>query len=177
MVLSGLIILVVIIVFITIRNRFIMLHNKVEQSKSGIDVYLTKRFDLIPNLVETVKGYMKYEEKVYTELTEKRTIYMKDKDLEVGSELNKSMKDIFAVAEKYPELKASENFLSLQKALKDTEGDLEAARRLYNSDVTVYNNYIQSFPYSIFAGLFGYNEPYEVFKASEEVRSSINISI
>ena len=171
------VVIVLFIYIIIIRNRFVRLNNKVKQSKSGIDVYLTKRFELIPNLVETVKGYMKYEEKLLETLTEKRSIYMQNKDLAVGKDLNENMKSIFAIAEKYPELKASESFLNLQKALNNTESDIEAARRLYNSDVTMFNNYVDTFPYSMFAGLFGFNKKYDLFEAATETRNNINIKL
>jgi LemA protein len=170
-------VVVLIIYILVIRNRFVRLDNKVKQSKSGIDVFLTKRFELIPNLVETVKGYMLHEEKVLESLTEKRSVYLQNKDLGVGKDLNENMKSVFAIAEKYPELKASENFLDLQKALKETESDIEAARRLYNSDVTMFNNYLDTFPYSMFKNLFGYNKKYDLFEASKEARNNINVNM
>ena len=172
-----LLVIVMVIYTIIIKNRFVRLENKVKQSKSSIDVYLTKRFELIPNLVETVKGYMKHEEKVLETLTEKRSIYLQNKDLAVGKDLNDNMKTIFATAEGYPDLKASENFLSLQKALKDTESDIEASRRLYNSDVTLYNNFIDTFPYSMFAIIFGYSKKYDLFEAASGARNNVNVKL
>ena len=168
---------ILIVYIIVIRNRFIRLDHKVKQSKSGIDVYLTKRFDLIPNLVATVKGYMKHEEKLLEKVTEKRSLYLENKDLAVGKEVNEDMKSIFAIAEGYPELNASEHFLNLEKALNDTESDIEAARRLYNSDVTMFNNYMDTFPYSMFAGLFGFTKKYDLFEAIGEARNNINVKL
>jgi LemA protein len=172
-----LLIFVIVIYTIVIKNRFVRLENKVKRSKSGIDVYLTKRFELIPNLVETVKGYMTHEEKLLEIVAEKRTTYMRNKDLAVGKDLNNDMKHIFMLAEKYPDLKASEQFLYLEKALNSTESDIEASRRLYNSDVTMYNNFIDTVPYTMFAKIFGYTKKYDLFEASSEARNNVNVKM
>ncbi len=171
-ILFSVIVLFVAAIFM-MKNRFVMLENKVNQSESGIDVFLTKRFDLIPNLVETIKGYINYEENALVHLTEKRQVYMENKDLKTGNELNENLNNLLVLVENNPGLKASESFLSLQKSLEDIEGDLEAARRLYNSDVTMYNNSLQEFPNFIFARILGYKEK-ELFKAEDDARSNVS---
>ena len=127
-------------------NKLIKLRNKVNQSESGIDVYLNQRFDLIPNLVECVKSYTKYESETLNKITELRSVYNQNKglDIEKATELNNIINKILVVAENYPELKASEQYLNLQKNLSKVESQLQAARRIYNNDVTNYKNRIHS---------------------------------
>ena len=139
-------------------NSFIKLRKTVEQSKSGIDVYCQQRFDLIPNLVTTVKTYMKFEEKVLKELTELRTQYLNSKDIKVGEHLNNQLNTVLVTAENYPELKASEQFLNLQQNLTKMENQLQAARRIYNIAVTDYNTAIAQAPGNVIAGMFGFKE-------------------
>ena len=143
--------LIGLIICVVQYNSIKSLKNKVSQSRSGIDVALTKRFDLIPNLVECVKGYCSHEEKVLTDVVEARAEYLNTKKLSDGESLNNKTNEILLLAEKYPNLKASSQFLELQSALERTENSLAAARRLYNSDVTIYNTKIQTFPGNIFA--------------------------
>ena len=147
--------IIALIVFIQ-YNSLVKLKMKVKQSKSGIDVYCQQRFDLIPNLIETVKGYMEYEKQVFENITQLRSQFTNTKDLKVGEELNKQINNIIAVAENYPDLKANEQFLNLQKNLEKTESQLQAARRIYNNDVTKYNIKINIIPYNIIAKLFGF---------------------
>ena len=143
---------IIILFFIVIEfNTFVNLKNKIKQSKSSIDIYLTQRFDLIPNLVECVKVYMKYEESVFTKIAELRAEYNNSKDLKKGEQLNSEFNNLLAVGESNPDLKASEQFLNLQKSLIKMESQLQAARRVYNGDVTLYNTTIQSFPNNFFA--------------------------
>jgi len=139
-------------------NRFVRLKNKIKQSKSSIDIYLTQRFDLIPNLVECVKGYAKYEQETYEKIAKLRTNYNNKKDDETASKLSGVCNDLIAVGEDNPELKASEQFLNLQKNLAKTENQIQAARRLYNGDVTLYNTLVLTFPNNIFAKMFGFEE-------------------
>ena len=159
-----------------IFNNLVRARNKVKQSKSSIDVYLTQRFDLIPNLVETVKAYAVHETQTFTKLTEMRSQYNNTKNLKLGENLANEMNSIMAVAENYPELKASEQFLSLEKTLIKIESQLQAARRIYNGDVTLYNTAIQSFPNSIIAGIFGFL-PEELFTAEEYKKQNIKVEI
>lgn len=172
-----LVVVVVILLFIVLEyNSIKSLKNKVKQSRSGIDVALEKRFDLIPNLVECVKGYCDHEEKVLKEVTEARAEYLSSKDLKVGEGLNNKCNDVLLLAEKYPNLKASSQFLELQAALERTENSLSAARRLYNSDVTMYNTKIQTFPSSVIAGFMGATEE-SFFEAEEQAKSNVKVKI
>ena len=167
-----LLLLVVIIEF----NKFVRLKNKIKQAKSSIDVYLTQRFDLIPNLVECVKGYAKYEESVYTKIAELRAKYNENKNLNTGKELNSHFNNLFAVGESNPELKASEQFLNLQKSLAKMESQLQAARRVYNGDVTLYNTTISTFPNNVFASLFGFKSE-ELFEVEEYKKENIKVDL
>ena len=164
------------IIFIIEYNTIKSLQNKVKQSRSGIDVALTKRFDLIPNLVECVKGYCKHEEKVLEEVTKARTDYLKSKNLGVGKIANSKTQDVLLLAEKYPELKASTQFIELQASLERTESSLAAARRLYNSDVTMYNTKIQTFPGNVFAGFMGAKQE-EFFETEESAKSNVKVNL
>lgn len=161
-----LIVAIILVIFIQ-YNSITKLKMKVQQSKSGIDVYLQQRFDLIPNLVQVVKEYMNYEKETLQKIMELRTYYNETKDIKVSETLNNQLNNIIAVAENYPELKASEQFLNLQKNLSKIESQLQAARRIYNNDVTKYNTKINIVPYNIIATIFGFKEEY-LFKISEE---------
>lgn len=174
---SQLILLLIIIICILIivtYNSLIKKRNSVKQAKSSIDVYLKQRFDLIPNLVDCVKGYAKYEQNLLESITKLRAEYNETQDLEKGSKLNGKLNQLLAVVENYPELKASENFLELQKSLTKMEDQLQAARRLYNMDVTSYNTTLQTFPNNIFALLFGFkSEP--LFELEAEATQNIKV--
>lgn len=139
-------------------NKLVKLRNEVKQSRSGIDVYSEQRFDLIPNLVKTVKAYAEHEENVLKQITELRTQYMNTKDIATEAELNNKINNILLIAENYPDLKASRNFLNLQQNLTKIENELQAARRIYNIDVTNYNTAIHSVPTNVVASLFGFKE-------------------
>ena len=164
----GLIILIVLIgiillfVFygIGIYNKLIKLKTLVEEAWSGIDVQLKKRHDLIPNLVETVKGYASHEKETFQKVTEARNKAVKAKTVEqhqnAENQLNRSLMSLFAVAEQYPELKANSNFLELQNELSQVESDIEKSRRYYNGTVREKNILIDSFPSNIVANVFGF---------------------
>lgn len=149
-------------------NRFVHKQNKVKQAKSGIDVYLTQRFDLIPNLVTCVKAYTNYEESTLVEITKLRSRYLETKNVKDAEEINVHYHSLLATAEQYPELKASDQFLLLQKNLSKIENQLQAARRIYNSAVTSYNTSIHMFPLSLLASLFHFEEE-PLFEAEESV--------
>lgn len=169
-------IIVFLILFIIFKyNKIIKLQNKIKNSESGIDVYLNQRFDLIPNLIECVKGYTKYEGQLLENIVEQRTSYVKDKNLRKASELNNSLNKIIAVAENYPELKANEQFSNLQNSLVKIESQLQAARRIYNIDVQNYNTAIQTVPNNIIAGIFGFKEE-EFFQIEEYKKENIKIN-
>lgn len=142
------------------QRRFVRLSNYVKEAWSDIDVQFKRRYDLIPNLVEAVKGYATHERGVLQNVTDMRTRAMSaqapaDKAQAEGM-LAGALKSLFAVAENYPNLKANENFLELQRQLEDTENKLQAARRFYNSTVKDLNTAVQSFPGNLIAGLFGF---------------------
>jgi len=147
-----------IIVVIAIYNSIIQLKHNVDKSESGIDVYLQQRFDLIPNLVEVTKTYMNYESDILENIARLRTAYNQTKDINASNELNNQYKTIMAVIENYPDLKANEQFSKLQKSLVKIESQLQAARRIYNNDVTKYNTKISTFPNNLIANMFGFKE-------------------
>lgn len=157
-------------------NKLIELRNKTKQSKSTIDVYLNQRFDLIPNLIECVKAYMQHESDLLANLSIMRIRYFKEKDLKQGAELTHEFNKVMAIGENYPDLKASEQFLSLQKSLIKIESQLQAARRVYNGDVTLYNTTISSFPTIIIAKIFGFKEA-ELFEIEEYKKQNIDVEL
>ena len=140
-----------------IYNRLVKLSTLVDEAWSGIDVQLKKRYDLIPNLVETVKGYASHEKETFENVTKARSQAQNATTVEgqqaAENQLNKSLINLFAVAEQYPELKANENFLSLQNELSDIESGIEKSRRYYNGTTRDYNILIDSFPSNIIAGM------------------------
>ena len=169
------VIAILLIIVLQMYNNLVKKRNAVKQSKSGIDVYLNQRFDLIPNLVECVKGYSKHEQSIFTEIANLRTSYMnQSKDIKSAENLNNKMNQLIAVAENYPELKASEQYLNLQKNLTKIESQLQAARRIYNADVTNYNNKIELVPSNIIAKMFGF-KPAQLFEIEEYKKENIKI--
>ena len=164
---TGIIIAVVVIIviaviawYISTRNNFVRLINNCEESLSGIDVYLKKRYDLIPNLVETVKGYASHESETLEAVVRARNLSVGAKTLEekmtADSQLSSSLKTLFtAVSESYPDLKANSGFLDLQSQLKTIEGELEGARRYYNGVVKAFNTKLEIFPSNIVANGMG----------------------
>lgn len=172
----GFILLIILIDIIKRFNRIKRLKNKVLQSKSGVDVSLKKRFDLIPNLVEVVKGYCSYEQQTIMNIINLRAQYYQSMDLGLGAELYKQTNLFLIIQERYPNLKANQNFLQLQQSLSSTENEIAAARRLYNSDVTMFNNEIQSFPNNIVAGMMGENtfEPFSFDERENQLNINFN---
>ena len=152
------ILLAILLFFIIfVYNSIIKSLKSVQQSASGIDVYLQQRFDLIPNLVEVTKGYMNYEKEVLEKISALRTLYnQNNKDIETINELNKQYHNIMLLVENYPSLKADQQFLKLQKTLIKIESQLQAARRIYNNDVTNFNTKISTFPNNLVAGFFNF---------------------
>ena len=174
-----LIILVIVLAIIATYNSLVQARNKVKNSWSQIDVQLQRRFDLIPNLVETVKGYMKHEEETLTKVTELRTSWAKASSINekanLENQLSSALKTIMAVSENYPDLKANQTFMNLEQELKETENKLSYARQFYSDSVTIYNTKIQIFPTNIIASLFGFKEE-EVFKIeSEEAKQNVKV--
>jgi LemA protein len=154
LIIVGLIILWIIFIY----NRLITLRNRAREAWSDIDVQLKRRHDLIPNLVETVKGYASHERETFENVTEARVKAISAQGMKERAEaenvLSNTLKTLFAVAENYPDLKASTNFLELQRELSDTENKIQSARRFYNGNIRDLNIKIESFPANIIAGLF-----------------------
>ena len=178
------IVLVVILVllglfFMSSYNRLVRLSNRVDEGFSTMDVYLKKRFDLIPNLVETVKGYAKHEKDTLNEVIEARNKFKAattpEEEMAASGELNKVLGRIMMLTEAYPELKANENFLSLQADLKDVEEKISYARQFYNDTVLGYMNKVEMFPSNIIANMFGF-KPMKYFEAGEEVKEAPKVS-
>ena len=163
-----------ILIIMSMYNTIVYLRNEVKSSESGIDVYLNQRFDLIPNLVECVKAYAQHEKDLLENIVKLRTDYSQNKDLKKASELNNNLNRVIAVAENYPELKASEQFLNLQNSLVKMESQLQAARRIYNTNVQRYNSTIQSVPNNIIAKIFGFKEK-DFFQIEEYKKENIKI--
>lgn len=143
-----------------VYNALVANRNGIKNAEAGVDAQLQKRYDLIPNLVATVKGYAAHERTVLEQVTHLRQLAMRSENMpqkkQVDAAIDTSLKHIFAIAEAYPNLKADQNFLQLQAALNEVEAQLAAARRTYNATVTQYNNLVESFPSSIIASSFGF---------------------
>ncbi|MBL8000733.1 MAG: LemA family protein [Flavobacteriales bacterium] len=156
----GALLLLLVLYAIGIYNKLVKLKNLVAEAWSGIDVQLKKRYDLIPNLVETVKGYAAHEKETFESVTRARTAAQQATTVEghqaAEKQLSGALMNLFAVAERYPELKANTNFLELQGALAQIEGDIEKARRYYNGNVREQNTLIESFPSNLIANAFGF---------------------
>ena len=169
------IIVLIVIYALALYNSFVKLNNKVKEAFSTMDVYLKKRWDLIPNIVETVKGYAKHEEKTLKEVVEARnkmaTASGINEEVEASNAVTSALNKLFALSEAYPELKANENFMSLQADLKETEDKISYARGFYNDTVLTYNNLREQFPSSIIASMFKF-EKLEFFNADEKDREN-----
>src|SRR3989338_4723348 len=172
------IIAVLVLYFIAQYNGFVVLKTRIQEALSGIDVQLKRRADLIPNLVETVKGYAKHEKGVFTEVTKARTALMSAQTplekAEANNMLTAALKSLFAVAEAYPELKASDNFRDLQRQLEDTEDKIAYSRQFYNSNVLDFNTKIKTFPSNLVANMFAFKQE-EFFTAGEEERKKVEV--
>ena len=168
------IIIAIILAIIGLYNGLVTARNKVKNAWAQIDVQLNRRADLIPNLVETVKGYAGHEKTVFEDVTAARAGLMNANGVkeinEANNQLTNTLKTLFAVAENYPELKANENFKELQAQLAQTEDKIAYSRQFYNDSVLMYNNKCQTFPSNIIANLFGFNEA-DFFEAAGEARS------
>ena len=176
----ALIVIAIIIIFIiSVYNGLVRSRQKVKNAWSQIDVQLQRRFDLIPNLVETVKGYMKHEEGTLEKVTALRTSWANAKTVqekaEVNEELSGVLKTIMAVSENYPDLKANQNFSELQEELKNTENKISFSRQFYNDSVTMYNTKLEVFPSNLIATMFGFKAE-ELFRVdSEEARKNVKV--
>jgi LemA protein len=174
LVIAGLVIAWVIFTF----NRVIILRNRIENAWAQIDVQLRRRYDLIPNLVETVKGYAAHEKEVFQKVTEARAAMASAQTVteqgEAQNMLTDALKSLFAVAEAYPDLKANQNFLLLQEELSGTESKIAYSRQFYNDTVMAYNSLIQTFPANILAGAFGFQSK-DYFPMEDVAREPIKV--
>ena len=171
------VILVILVLFVIVEyNMMVKLKKQMNNSYSVIDVYLQKRFDLIPNLVEVTKGYANYEKDILSKITKYRTSYNQNKDKESLNKLNDEYNNLMLVVENYPDLKASEQFLQLQKSLSKVESELQAARRIYNTDTTKYNTKLSVFPSNIIANIFGFKEG-ELFELEDRAVQGANVKV
>ena len=173
------IIVVIIIALIAIYNSLVTLRLRVKNAWSQIDVQLQRRFDLIPNLVETVKGYMEHESEVLTRVAELRTSWSNaktvDEKAKLDNQLSESLKTIMAVAENYPDLKANQNFNELQTELTNTENKISYSRQFYNDTVTRYNTKLEVFPSNFVASMFHFTAE-ELFEVdNEEARKNVKV--
>lgn len=180
---TALYIILAIIVLVAIwlwatYNGLVRSHTRVDEAFSDITVQMKRRLDLIPNIVETVKGYAKQEKSVLTEVTKARTMAMAapandlSKQAEADNMLSGTLKSLFAVSENYPELKSNENFMQLQGELVDTEDKIQASRRFYNGNVRDFNIKLRVFPTNMFATSLGF-KPYEFFEVAESERAAV----
>jgi LemA protein len=163
---------------IGVYNGLITLKVRTEEAASDIDVQLKRRHDLIPNLVNTVKGYAKHEEGTFTAVIEARNKAMNAQTMgekaEAENMLSNTLKSIFALAEAYPDLKANQNFMHLQAELVDTEDKIQASRRFYNANARDFNTKMQVFPNNILANMFGYKK-FDFYEAVEAERQNVNV--
>ncbi|TAK96550.1 LemA family protein [Patescibacteria group bacterium] len=179
----GLILLVLIgmavVWLIAVYNGLIQLKNRVDEAWSDIDVQLKRRYDLIPNLVNTVKGYAAHEKQVFENVTEARSRAMgagtAAGKAEAENMLSGALKSLFAIAENYPDLKANQNFLELQRELTDTEDKIQASRRFYNGNVRDFNTKIQVFPNNMIAGMLNFTRR-EFFEAAAGEKENVKVA-
>lgn len=174
------IIILIVIYALALYNSFVKLNNKVKEAFSTMDVYLKKRWDLIPNIVETVKGYAKHEKDTLKEIVELRNgAYDKmsnEEKIKANEQLSNSINKIMALAEAYPDLKANENFKDLSNQLTKAEDDIANSRKYYNGVVRIFNDKVEMFPSNIFAGIFGYKTK-AMFEAGVNERENVKIKL
>ena len=178
LIIIGAVVLIVLFWIIGIYNRFVSLRNRVEEAFSTMDVYMKKRYDLVPNLVETVKGYAKHESSTFENVVKARSMAMGAQSVEERAQgenmLTGSLKSLFALAESYPELKANQNFLDLQAQLTSIENDIVNARKYYNAIVREFNIAREAFPSVIVAGMM-HLEKKTMFDIDEQERQSVKV--
>lgn len=172
------VLLVIITLTLTMYNKLIKLKNKVKKAKANIEIYLNKRFDLIPNIVECVKSYSKYENDTLENIITLRSNYNEQKNINIKDvqNMNNSLNKLLAVVENYPELKANTNYMSLHNELRNIEDELEISRIRYNEIVTTYNTKIETIPSNIVASIFGFKKA-ELFKTEENKKENIEVKL
>ena len=173
------IVVIIAIVLIVIYNQLVTLRQRVQNAWSQIDVQLQRRFDLIPNLVETVKGYMTHEQETLTKVTDLRSSWADAKTVEQKAELEgqltDTLKTIMAVAENYPNLKADQSFNNLQAELSDTENKISYSRQFYNDTVTMYNTKLETFPSNLVASMFGFKASTLFNVDNDEAKKAVKV--
>lgn len=173
------VVILLVLFVINSYNGLVKLRNKVKANWAQIDVVLKRRADLIPNLVETVKGYASHEQSTLESVIQARNSYVSastpEQQMESAGAMSQALSKLMVLSESYPELKANTNFLELQDTLKETEDKIQYARQFYNDSVYTYTNKIESFPSSIIAGIFGF-APFGMFEAAETDRSAPTVS-
>ena len=178
MIIAFVIIVLLALIVVGMYNGLITLKNRVDEAWSDIDVQLKRRHDLIPNLVNTVKGYATHEKELFEKVTQARTAAMgaqtPAQKEQAENALSGTLKSLFAVSENYPDLKANQNFLELQRELTDTEDKIQAARRFYNGNVRDFNTKIQTFPTNVMAGMLNFSKR-EFFAAEESERENVSV--
>ncbi len=171
-------VVVFILYLVGLYNGFVTLRERIEEALSGIDVQLKRRADLIPNLVETVKGYAKHEKTVFENVTKARSALVSAGSMSEKAEANNmvtsALKSVFAIAEAYPELKANTNFQDLQRQLEDTEDKVAYSRQFYNANVLDFNTKVQMFPSNLVANMFSFKQ-FEFFTATEEEKKKVDV--
>ena len=177
----GIIIIALILVYIFIQyNSLVKSNNLVKEAFSTMDVYLKKRWELVPNLVDTVKGYAKYEKETFSEITKLRTnsydTMTTNNKINMNEQLTQEISKIMAISENYPELKASDNFSQLSKNLTKIEDDIANSRKYYNGTVMILNNQIQMFPSNIVAKIFGFKQA-NMFEAKSEEKNNVKVEL
>lgn len=172
------VIIIILVYLVATYNGFVVLKTRIQEALSGIDVQLKRRTDLIPNLIETVKEYEKHEKDVFQGVTKARSSLISAKTLEgkaqANDQLSGALKSLFAIAEAYPDLKASANFQELQQQLEDTEDKIAYSRQFYNANVLDYNAKLKMFPSNMIGNAFGFKE-YEFFAATETEKKAIKV--
>ena len=175
----AIVVIILIALFVT-YNSFVKLNNKVKEAFATMDVYLKKRWDLIPNIVETVKGYAKHEKSTLTEVVKMRNSaydnMTDDEKIKTNEKLSSSIFKIMALAESYPDLKANENFKDLSNQLSQIEDDIANSRKYYNATIRDFNNKVEMFPSNVIAKIFGYKSK-NMFEANEEERQNVKVSL
>lgn len=172
------VLLIIIVIILVMYNKLVRLQNRVKRSQSNIEVCLNKRFELIPNIVECVKGYSKYEESTLEGITALRNNFnsQKNMNLKKASQMNTELNRYLAIVENYPDLKANSEYMSLQNKLTNIEDELQRIRHIYNDDVTRYNTTIESVPSNIVAAMFAFKQA-ELFQIEENKKENIKVKM
>lgn len=178
-VILGIILLLLIIYVVGVYNSLVKLRNKVDDQSSQVDIELKKRFDLVPNLVETVKGYAKHEKETLEEVIKARNSFTSagnmNEELAANDNLSNALTKLFALSEAYPDLKANTNFINLQNSLNEIEENIAYKRSFYNETVRMYNDKIMTVPSNIVANIFNFKEK-EYFQINEKEKENVKVS-